>query len=110
MQALTIQCQNFLECQALQSTAISSPENEMGLTLFSRDYVLQLAMILSLSSLLLFTYLSATWVSILPSTPSKYKDPPQMPYLMPVVGNLISYLLDAAGLGTVEASDVVRPN
>ena len=109
-QALTLQCLNNSGCQDLplslslgcyiESTASPSPENDPGLPLLYRTWVIQLAVVSVLSSPLLFRLLSATWALTAPPTPLNGKDPSQVPYLMPVVGNLISYLLDAAKLAS----------
>lgn len=110
MQALTVQSHNTLGHQNLplplylanynESATTSSPEIKPGPIVFSRYWVIQLVMMSLLSTLLLFSYLSATWALATPSPPSKCKDPPQVPYFLPVVGNLISYLLDAAQLAS----------
>ena len=110
MQALTLQCPNSSECQELPlslslgyhigSTTSPLLENDPGLPLLSRTWVFQLAVVLVLSSPLLFRLVSAPWALTAPPTPLNGKDPSQVPYLMPVVGNLISYLLDAAELAS----------
>ena len=110
MQALTLQCLNTSSCQDLtlslslggdiESTTSPSLGNEPGLPLLSKTWVIQLAVVLVLSSPLLFRLLSATCALTTPATPLNGKDPSQVPYLMPVVGNLISYLLDAAKLAS----------
>ena len=110
MQALTLQCLNSSGCQDLpfspslgryiESTASPSFENDPGLPLLSRTWLTQLAMVSVLASPLLFRLRSATWALTAPPTPLNGKDPSQVPYLMPVVGNLISYLLDAAKLAS----------
>lgn len=110
MQALTLQCLNSSGCRDLpfssslgcyiESTTSPSLENDPGLPLLSRTWVIQLAMVSVLSSPLLFKLLSATWRYTALPTPLNGKDPLQVPYLMPVVGNLISYLLDAAKLAS----------
>ena len=110
MQALTLQCLNSSGCQDLpfspilgryiESTTSPSFENDPGLPFLSRTWLIQLAMVSVLSSPLLFRLLSATWALTAPRTPLNGKDPLQVPYLMPVVGNLISYLLDAAKLAS----------
>ena len=110
MQALTLQSLNTSGCQDLplslslgchiESTTSHSLENDLGLSLLSRTWVIQLAVVSVLSSPLLFRLLSATWALTAPPTPLNGKDPSQVPYLMPVVGNLISYLFDAAKLAS----------
>ena len=61
-------------------------------------WAVQLALVLS--SLWLFRYLWALWPLATSSTPLRYKDPPQVPYALPIVGNLISYLHDAGKLAS----------
>lgn len=110
MQALTVQSHNTLGYPTLplplylahynESATTSSLENQPGPIWFSRTWVIQLAIISVLSTLLLFRYLSATWALATPSPPLKCKDPPQVLYFLPVVGNSISYLLDAAQLAS----------
>lgn len=80
------------------SSAAFPSETELGPVLFSKTWGFSLTMISAMSSLLLFTYLSTTLAPMLSSTSSIRKDPPQMPYCVPVIGNLISFLLDAPKL------------
>ena len=110
MQALPLQCLNNSGCQDLpwsldlgcyiEPTTSPSLESDPGLPLLSKTWVIQLAVVAVLSTPLLLRLLPTTWPLTAPPTPLNGKEPPQMPYLMPVVGNLVSYLLDAAKLAS----------
>ena len=57
-------------------------------------------MLLMLSSVLLFKVLSVGWIRRPAPSQQKGKDPPQLPYSIPAIGNAVSYLSGAAGLAT----------
>ena len=82
-----------------KSTFVFSPGNEPGTASSFKTWKIQLAIVSMFSSLLLIRYLSVSWALKSSSTP-KCQDPPQVPYFMPVVGNLVSYLFDAAKLAS----------
>ena len=110
MQTLAVQPQIILGCRDLPSAlglgcyngsiTSFSPENEPAPALSSRIWAVQLAVVSLLSSTLLFRFLPPTRTLAAPPTLLYGKDPPQVPYSMPVVGNLLSYLLDAAKLAS----------
>ncbi len=56
--------------------------------------------ILILTSMLLSKHLGLDWTSRPASTSQNTGTPPQLPYLVPVIGNLASYLISAAQLAS----------
>jgi hypothetical protein len=79
-------------------------EDRLWLVWFLSNWGIQAATISLISIVLLSAYVSATWSSIPtwssmpPSTSANHKEPPQMPYFLPVVGNLIPFLFDPSQL------------
>lgn len=82
-----------------ESKAGSLPNDCMTEASSSNVWVLELVMLI-LSSVLLSKCLPTTWKSRSASIPQKRADPPQLPYFLPIIGNLIAYLLDAAKLAS----------
>lgn len=110
MQPLLLQCQNTSLYQEIPLSVGYEPlENLTRVPLPLRGepsspyfsaWTVQTCLISLAFSLLLFKYISTSWVSTSPPTIATLKAPPQVPYIIPVVGNLLSYLLDAAQLAS----------
>jgi len=97
----------FMDAQALfhlgylqNSTTILVSDANLEQTSFSKTWVLQLPMISILSSMVLAKCTPIAWTSRPPPLSQKAADPPQFPYVVPLIGHLVSYLVDAAGLAS----------
>lgn len=101
-------CMNVSDCQysslplglahyekyAAASTSVSEP------VMASRTWALKLTAISVISIVWISTQLQARRASKSSSAPAGFKDPPQVPYFLPVLGNLLSYLLNPFGLAS----------
>ena len=102
------ECMNVSECQypslplgpahyekyAAVSTSVSEP------VMAPRTWALKLTAISVISIVWLSTQLQARRASKALLPPAGFKDPPQVPYFLPVLGNLLSYLLNPFGLAS----------
>lgn len=108
MQASMLHCMNVSECQSSSlpynsglydtNAAISSPESPVISPFVYQSWAFKLAAISVISMICLSAQVQARWASKRSSTPAECKTPPQMPYFLPVVGNMLSYLRNPAQL------------
>jgi hypothetical protein len=83
-----------------ESMSFTVLEVNLDQTLSSRIWFIQLALISILSGVVLAKCIPFAWILRFPPVAPKGADPPQVPYLIPLLGNLVSYLVDAAGLAS----------
>ena len=104
------QCMNISECpDSLLSLAPAYHENyaaaspsisEFEPVLSSRTWAFKLAVISLISIVCLSKQVQARRASKALSSFTECKDPPQVPYLFPVLGNVLSYLMNPFGLAS----------